>query len=65
MASTTASKSDTRCFTSAPVPSATDRARATWLGYVYLIVSPPDALRAYRYVDDGFVELPIQVESRE
>jgi proteasome lid subunit RPN8/RPN11 len=43
-----------------PVPSATDRARATWPGYVYLIVSPPDSIRAYRYVDDGFVELPVE-----
>jgi len=48
-----------------PVPSATDRARATWKGYVYLIVSPPDALRAYRYTGDGFEALPVQVESSE
>jgi len=50
-----------------PVPSATDRARATWLGYVYLIVSPapPPSLRAYRFTDDGFAEIPVQVESRE
>jgi len=48
-----------------PVPSATDRARATWPGYVYLIVSPPGAIRAYRYVDDGFVEVPVRVESSE
>ena len=45
---------------SAPRPSATDRARATWPGYVYCIVSPPDSIRAYRYVDDGFVELPVE-----
>jgi proteasome lid subunit RPN8/RPN11 len=49
-----------------PVPSATDRARATWPGYVYCIVSPPDAIRAYRYTDgDGFVELPVHLESDE
>ncbi|WP_338741199.1 desampylase [Haloplanus salilacus] len=47
---------------SAPVPSATDRARATWTGYVYAIVSPPDAIRAYRYTGDGFDELAVQVE---
>ncbi|AZH24488.1 desampylase [Haloplanus aerogenes] len=50
---------------SEPVPSATDRARATWEGYVYLIVSPPDSLRAYRYTGAGFTEMPIQVESSE
>lgn len=48
-----------------PVPSATDRARATWPGYVYLIASPPDAFRAYRYTGDGFAELSVQVESDE
>lgn len=46
---------------SAPVPSATDRARATWTGYVYLIVSPPEAIRAYRFTGDGFDELTVQV----
>jgi proteasome lid subunit RPN8/RPN11 len=45
---------------SEPLPSATDRARATWPGYVYCIVSPPDSIRAYRHVDDGFVELPVR-----
>jgi proteasome lid subunit RPN8/RPN11 len=48
-----------------PVPSPTDRARATWEGYVYVIVSPPDAVRAYRYTGDGFGELPVQVERSE
>jgi proteasome lid subunit RPN8/RPN11 len=48
-----------------PVPSATDRARATWPGYVYCIVSPPDAVRAYRYVDDGFVEIPVRADGAE
>jgi len=48
-----------------PVPSAIDRARATWEGYVYLIVSPPDSLRAYRYTGDGFAELSVQAESSE
>ena len=48
-----------------PVPSATDRARATWEGYVYVIVSPPDAVRAYRYTGDGFADLRLQVERSE
>jgi len=48
-----------------PTPSATDRARATWPGYVYLIVSPPDAVRAYRYTGDGFAELSVYSDSRE
>ena len=47
-----------------PVPSATDRARATWPGYVYLIVSPPDSVRAYRYTGDDFVELSVHTECR-
>ncbi|WP_251341642.1 desampylase [Haloplanus halophilus] len=46
-------------------PSATDRARATWTGYVYAIVSPPETIRAYRFTGEGFDELPVQVESRE
>jgi proteasome lid subunit RPN8/RPN11 len=46
----------------APVPSATDRARATWTGYVYAIVSPPDSIRAYRFTGDGFDELAVQVD---
>lgn len=48
-----------------PVPSATDRARATWEGYVYMIVSPPDAVRAYRYTGDGFAEMAVHVERSE
>ncbi|WP_248897870.1 desampylase [Haloplanus halobius] len=49
-----------------PVPSATDHERATWEGYVYVIVSPPDSIRAYRYTGEGFDPLPVQVdESRE
>jgi proteasome lid subunit RPN8/RPN11 len=47
------------------VPSATDRAQATWSGYVYAIVSPPSTVRAYRYTGRGFEERPVQVESRE
>jgi len=51
---------------SAPIPSATDRERATWTGYVYAIVSPPDSIRAYRFTGDGFDELAVQVDdSRE
>jgi proteasome lid subunit RPN8/RPN11 len=46
-------------------PSATDRARATWPGYVYLIVSPPETIRAYRFTGDGLDPLPVQVDSRE
>lgn len=42
------------------VPSATDRARATWTGYVYAIAAPPATLRAYRLADDGFEELPVR-----
>ena len=47
-----------------PVPSATDRARATWTGYVYAIVSPDadDPIRAYRFTDDGFVEIAVRIE---
>jgi proteasome lid subunit RPN8/RPN11 len=48
---------------SAPVPSAVDRERATWTGYVYAIVSPAsDALRAYRFTGDGFDALDVRVE---
>jgi proteasome lid subunit RPN8/RPN11 len=47
------------------VPSATDRAQATWSGYVYAIVSPPATVRAYRYTGSDFAERPVQVESRE
>lgn len=47
-----------------PVPSATDRARATWPGYVYVIVSPvaDDPIRAYRFTGEGFAEMPVRVE---
>ncbi|MFB6194940.1 MAG: desampylase [Haloplanus sp.] len=47
-----------------PVPSATDRERATWTGYVYVIVSPPESVRAYRYTGDGFDAIPVQVSER-
>ena len=46
-------------------PSATDRARATWPGYVYLIVSPPETVRAFRFTGAGFDPLSVQVDSRE
>ncbi|GAB6860513.1 desampylase [Haloplanus litoreus] len=46
-------------------PSATDRARATWTGYLYAIVSPPETIRAYRFTGEGFDEVPVQVDSRE
>ncbi|WP_228546093.1 desampylase [Halegenticoccus tardaugens] len=46
---------------SAPLPSAADRARATWTGYVYLIASPAtDELRAWRWSGEAFD--PVAVE---
>jgi proteasome lid subunit RPN8/RPN11 len=44
-------------------PSETDRARATWTGYVYLIVSPAeDALRAWRWTGEAFAPLDVRIE---
>jgi proteasome lid subunit RPN8/RPN11 len=47
---------------SAPEPSATDLAEASYPGHLYLIVglesSPPDA-RLYRLGSSGFLELPL------
>lgn len=41
-------------------PSATDRAQATWVGYVYCIVSPSEeAVRAWRWTGDGFDALEL------
>lgn len=42
-------------------PSRTDRARATWPGYIYLIVSLADdpVIGAWRWTGDAFVQLPI------
>ncbi|WP_233203891.1 desampylase [Halegenticoccus soli] len=48
---------------SPPVPSETDRDRATWNGYVYLIVAPrTDEVRAWRWTGEAFDPLPIAVE---
>ena len=50
-------------------PSDVDRAEATWVGYVYLVVSPAEgAMRAWRYLgdegggDDGFERLRVVVD---
>lgn len=41
-------------------PSATDEAQATWTGYVYCIVSPPeDAIRAWRWTGEAFDPLTV------
>ena len=41
-------------------PSATDRARATWVGYVYCIVSPSeDTIRAWRWTGEAFDSLDV------
>jgi len=38
-----------------PVPSATDERLASWVGYVYLIVSPRESLlRAWRWTGETF-----------
>lgn len=43
---------------SAARPSATDRAQATWTGYVYCIVSPTeDTVRAWRWTGESFERL--------
>ena len=41
-------------------PSATDRDRATWTGYVYCIVAPGE-LGAYRWTGEAF--RPLRVET--
>lgn len=45
-------------------PSRTDEARATWPGYVYLIVSLGEdpAIGAWRWSGESFVQLPVAVE---
>ncbi|MBC9987189.1 M67 family peptidase [Haloferax sp. AS1] len=45
-----------------PVPSATDRERASWPGYVYLICSPDGRLSAHEWTGDEFRELSVAVE---
>ncbi|WP_416840756.1 desampylase [Haloferax sp. DFSO52] len=47
---------------SAPVPSDTDRERATWPGYVYLICTPDGRLTAHEWTGDDFRERGIIVE---
>jgi proteasome lid subunit RPN8/RPN11 len=45
-----------------PGPSATDEAQATWSGYVYAIVSLPDAgVRAWRWTGEAFERLSVGV----
>ena len=44
-----------------PRPSATDEAQATWPGFVYCIISLPDArIRAWRWTGDGFERLSVE-----
>ncbi|SDM49369.1 Proteasome lid subunit RPN8/RPN11, contains Jab1/MPN metalloenzyme (JAMM) motif [Halogranum gelatinilyticum] len=41
-------------------PSATDRAQATWVGYVYCIVSPSqDTIRAWHWTGEEFEPLDV------
>ncbi|MFC6725709.1 Mov34/MPN/PAD-1 family protein, partial [Halobium palmae] len=49
-------------------PSATDRARATWPGYVYCIVVPggesgtsSEGVRAWRWTGEAFESLDVEV----
>lgn len=44
-------------------PSRTDQARATWPGYVYLVVSLADepVIGAWRWTGESFVQLPVEV----
>lgn len=44
-------------------PSRTDHARATWPGYVYLIVSLGDdpVIGAWRWTDETFAQLPVEI----
>ena len=44
-----------------PRPSETDRAAATWAGYVYAIAVPPETVRAWRWTGDDFEPLVVQV----
>lgn len=47
-------------------PSRTDRAQATWPGYVYLIVSLGEdpVIGAWRWTGESFVQLPVEVADR-
>ena len=44
-----------------PRPSETDRAAATWAGYVYAIAVPPETVRAWRWTGDDFEPLDARV----
>lgn len=47
-------------------PSATDRARATWTGYVYAIVLPEDdEVRAWRWTGETFEPLTVEIEGED
>lgn len=49
-------------------PSATDEERATWTGYLYLVVSlagDRPELGAWRWTGDGFEREPVRVVGRE
>lgn len=46
-----------------PCPSATDRAEATWPGYVYLIVTPDGGAAAWRWTGERFD--PVEVVTVE
>jgi proteasome lid subunit RPN8/RPN11 len=45
-----------------PVPSRTDRERATWTGYVYLICSPDGRANAFRWTGSAFDRLRLAFE---
>ena len=45
-----------------PRPSETDRAAATWVGYVYAIAVPPETVRAWRWTGDDFEPLSVRVD---
>jgi proteasome lid subunit RPN8/RPN11 len=42
-----------------PTPSPTDEARASWVGYVYLLCHPDGRLNAYRWTGEAFEELRV------
>ncbi|KTG27992.1 desampylase [Haloferax profundi] len=47
---------------SAPIPSAADRAQASWPGYVYLICNPDGRLTAHEWTGDEFREVEVVVD---
>ncbi|WP_411964122.1 desampylase [Haloferax sp. YSMS24] len=47
---------------SAPVPSAADRAQASWPGYLYLICNPDGRMTAHEWTGDDFHEVTLTVE---